>query len=175
MPSTIAIFASSRRNGNTGRLMDRIATELQTEVVDLTEKSISPFDYEHRNGNDDFEPLISHVLGFDQIIFASPVYWYAVAGPMKIFIDRLSDLLEVPDLLEHGLALRGKTAHIVCTSIDDEVSAHFLGALRDTFSYLGMEFGACMHANCEDGYIASEYEADIRKFIERVHDCRSTM
>jgi multimeric flavodoxin WrbA len=155
--------------------MDRIAGELQIEVVDLADKSISPFDYEHRNRNDDFEPLISYVLGFDQIIFASPVYWYGVAAPMKIFIDRISDLLEVPELLEQGRALRGKTAHIVCTSIYDDVSAHFLGALKDTFSYLGMEFGACMHANCEDGYIASKHEADIRRFIERVHDCRSTM
>jgi multimeric flavodoxin WrbA len=175
MPSTIALFASSRRNGNTGRLMDRIATELQIEVVDLTEKSISPFDYEHRNRNDDFEPLISHVLGFEQIIFASPVYWYAVAGPMKIFIDRLSDLLDLPDLLEHGLALRSKTAHIVCTSICDEVSEHFLGMFRDTFSYLEMEFGTCLHANCKDGYIPSRYEDDIRTFVNRVGAWRSTM
>jgi multimeric flavodoxin WrbA len=175
MPTTIALLASGRRNGNTGRLMDRIAGELQIEVVDLAERSISPFDYEHRNRNDDFEPLIRHVLGFDQIIFASPVYWYAVAGPMKIFIDRISDLLDVPELLEQGCALRGKTGHVVCTSIDDEVSAHFLGAFRDTFSYLEMEFGACMHANCKDGYMASKYEDDIRNFIERVRACRSTM
>jgi len=175
MSNTIALFASGRRNGNTGQLMDRIAAELQIEVVDLTEKSISPFDYEHRNRNDDFEPLIAHVLGFDQVIFASPVYWYTVAGPMKIFIDRLSDLLDVPELLEQGRALRGKTAHVVCTSIYDEVSAHYLGALRDTFNYLGMQFGACMHANCEDGYTPSRYEDDIRKFIKRVRACRSTM
>jgi len=175
MPTTIALFSSGRRHGNTGQLIDRIAGELQIEVVDLADKTISPFDYEHRNRNDDFEPLIRHLLGFDQIIFASPVYWYAVAGPMKIFIDRTSDLLDVPELLEQGRAFRGKTAHVVCTSIYDDVSAHFLGALRDTFSYLGMEFGACMHANCEDGYIASKHEDDVRIFIERVRNCRSTM
>jgi multimeric flavodoxin WrbA len=152
MPATIALFSSARRHGNTGRLMDRIAGELQIEVVDLAEKSISPFDYEHRNRGDDFEPLIEHVLGFDRIIFASPVYWYAVAGPMKIFIDRLSDFLDVPELLDRGHAFKGKTAYVVCTSICDEVSPHFLGAFRDTFSYLGMEFGACLHVNCENGY-----------------------
>ena len=47
-PTTIALFASSRRNGNTGQLMDRIAGELEIEVVDLAGKSISPFDYEHK-------------------------------------------------------------------------------------------------------------------------------
>jgi multimeric flavodoxin WrbA len=78
MRTTIALYASSRRNGNTGRLMDRIADELQFEVIDLSEKSISAFDYEHKNRGDDFESLLDHVLGFEQIIFASPVYWYTV-------------------------------------------------------------------------------------------------
>ena len=165
MLSTIALFASARRKGNTGRLVDRIADELQIEVVDLTKKSISPFDYEHRNRNDDFEPLMDFVLRFDQIIFASPVYWYSVAAPMKLFIDRISDLLELPDLLEQGRKLRGKTAYVICTSVYDEVPAPFLGAFRETFSYLGIQYGGCMHANCADGYVASNYEEEIKSFI----------
>ncbi len=168
MPTTIALFASGRRNGNTGQLMDRIAGELGIEVVDLAGKSISPFDYEYRNRGDDFEPLMAHVLGFDQIIFASPVYWYAVSGPMKIFIDRLSDLLDVPELLDQGRRLRGKKAHIVCTSICAEPDAPFVEAFKGTFAYLGMEYGACLHANCEDGYESSKYEDDIRNFLEQV-------
>jgi hypothetical protein len=40
---TIALFASSRRNGNTG---------------------MSAYDCEHRNRDDDFEPLMKRVLGF---------------------------------------------------------------------------------------------------------------
>jgi multimeric flavodoxin WrbA len=168
MPSTIALFSSGRRNGNTGQLMDRIAGDLDIEVVDLSEKSISPFDYEHRNRDDDFEPLIAHVLGFDQLIFASPVYWYAVAAPMKVFIDRLSDLLDVPDLLDQGRRLRGKTGHFVCTSISEEPDAPFVQAFKETFEYLGMEVGAFMHANCEDGYDAPRYEDDIRRFVKQV-------
>lgn len=168
MPSTIALFASARRDGNTARLLDRIAAELQVEIVDLTEKSISSFDYEHKNRDDDFEPLMDHVLGFDQIVFASPVYWYAVAAPMKTFIDRISDLLDLPDLHEQGRRLRGKTAYIVCTSVYDEVPAPFEGALRETFRYLGMQYGGCLHANCADGYAASDYEADIEQFINEL-------
>jgi len=168
IPTTIALFASGRRNGNTGRLMDRIAGELEIEVVDLAEKSISAFDYEHRNRDDDFEPLVSHVLGFDQIIFASPVYWYAVSAPMKAFIDRLSDLLEIPELLDQGRKLRDKKTYVVCTSVSEEPDAPFLEAFIDTFAYLGMEFGACVHANCEDGYDPPKYEDDIRGFIKQV-------
>ena len=148
--------------------MDRIAGELQIEVVDLTEKAISAFDYEHRNRNDDFESLMDYVLGFEQIMFASPVYWYAASPPMKIFIDRISDLLDLPDLMEQGRRLRGKTAYVVCTSVYDEVPAPFLGAFQETFSYLGMQYGGCVHANCDDGYIPSKYEDDVEIFINRV-------
>jgi len=168
MSTTIALFASSRRNGNTGRLMDRIANELQIEVVDLGEKSISAYDYEHRNRSDDFESLMDHVLGFEQIILASPVYWYAVSPPMKTLIDRISDLLDLPDLLEHGRRLRGKTAYVVCTSVEEEVSPTFLEALVQTFDYLGMKYGGCAHANCIDGYVPAKYEDDVAAFIKRV-------
>lgn len=81
MQPTIAIFGSSRRNGNTGKLIDEVSARLDIEVVDLADKDMSPFDYEHRNRSDDFELLIEHVLNHDQIIFASPVYWADVRLP----------------------------------------------------------------------------------------------
>ena len=45
MASAIALLGSSRRHGNTGRLMDQIAAALSIEVVDLGELDISPYDY----------------------------------------------------------------------------------------------------------------------------------
>jgi len=60
--NAIALFASSRRHGNTGKFVDRIATNLKFEVVDLSEVRMSAYDYEHRNRNDDFEPLMKRVL-----------------------------------------------------------------------------------------------------------------
>ncbi len=158
MRSTITLFASSRRHCNTGTLVDAIAKELQIEVVDLSEKDISAYDYEHRNRGDDFEPLIERVVEFDQIIFASPVYWYAVSPPMKVFLDRISDLLDLPELLEKGRKLRGKRAFVVCTSIYDEVAPSFIGAFQETFNYLGMRFGGYLHVNCQYGYKPADHE-----------------
>jgi len=168
MRSTIALFASSRRNGNTGQLIDRIAGELQIEVIDLGKKNISAFDYEHRNRNDDFEPLLDYVLGFDQIIFASPIYWYSVAPPMKVFIDRISDLLDLPDLLDKGRQLRGKTGYVVSTSVDDEPDAPFIAAFKATFDYLGMKYGGYINANCVDEYLPSEHDDEIQAFVNTV-------
>jgi multimeric flavodoxin WrbA len=168
MPSTIALFASSRRHGNTGRLIDRLSADLPIEVIDLADRNLSAYDYEHRNRGDEFEALIGRVLEFDQVIFASPVYWYAVSPPMKVFIDRLSDLLDLEELREQGRRLRGKTAFVACTSVCEEAAPSFVGALCDTFSYLGMRFGGLLHANCVDGYEAAKYEPDIVRFIVRL-------
>jgi multimeric flavodoxin WrbA len=166
--STVALFGSSRRNGNTGQLMDRVARDLDVEVIDLASHDMSAYDYEHRNRNDGFERLMERVLGFDQIIFASPVYWYAVSPPMKVFLDRISDFLELPELLNKGRMLRGKRGFVVSTSIDEEIAPPFLAAFRDTFTYLGMEYGGVLHANCVDGYSAEKYEHDIQAFVSRV-------
>jgi multimeric flavodoxin WrbA len=168
MRPTVALFASSRRHGNTGQLMDRVAHELRIEVIDLGQKNISAFDYEHRNRQDDFESLIDHVLEFEQIIFASPVYWYAVCPPIKVFLDRISDLLEVPDLLAKGRRLRGKRVYVLCTSIEDQADAPFVNAWQDTCTYLGMDYRGLLHANCRDGYRSARYEEDVRAFVRKL-------
>ena len=171
MRPTIALFGSSRRHGNTGQLVDRIARELGgIEIVDLSELRISAYDYEHRNRGDDFEPLMRRVVEFEQILFATPVYWYAASAPMKTFLDRISDFLDLPELLDDGRRLRGKHAYVVCTSIYDEVPAPFLGAFVDTFDYLGMRYGGVAHANCRDGYVPAQHDADAVAFAVRVRN-----
>jgi multimeric flavodoxin WrbA len=170
MLSTIALFSSSRRLGNTGQLLDRIALELDIEVVDLTSQRISPYDYDHSNRNDDFEPLMRRLLEHDQIIFASPIYWYAVSPAMKVFLDRISDLLELPDLLSEGRRLWGKNAYVVCTSICEEPSVEFMGAFLETFGYLGMHFGGVAHVNCHEGHLPAMYESMATAFAAVVKE-----
>ncbi len=170
VPSAIALFSSSRRNGNTGQLMDRIAENLDIEVIDLATKRMSAYDYEHLNRNDDFEPLMKRVLAFDQLIFATPVYWYAASPAMKVFLDRISDFLELPDLLSEGRRLRGKQAYVVCTSIYDAAPTSFMSAFLDTFSYLGMHFGGVAHVNCRDGYLPTKHDAEAVAFARLVRD-----
>jgi NAD(P)H-dependent FMN reductase len=168
MLSTIALLSSSRRHGNTGQLTDRIARELGIEVIDLGSLRLSAYDYEHRNRGDDFEPLMRHVLGHAQLILATPVYWYAVSPPMKVFLDRISDLLEIPELLGEGRRLRGKNAYVVCTSVCEEPDAQFLGAWRETFGYLGMHYGGVAHANCRDGLSPARLESVATAFAAQV-------
>jgi multimeric flavodoxin WrbA len=175
MLKTLALFSSSRRRGNTGQFMDRIASELNIEVVDLASLHLSPYDYDHRNRSDDFEPLMERVLAYEQVIFASPIYWYSVSPAMKVFLDRISDFLELPDLLPKGRQLRGKKAFIVCTSICDEPSPAFMSSFRETFDYLGMSFGGVAHVNCQEGYSPDVHEAYAATFTTLLKDVGSPL
>lgn len=148
--------------------MDWVASELGINIIDLSEKNISPYDYEHKNINDDFMPLMMQLLSHEKIIFSTPVYWYAASAQMKIFIDRTSDFLDIESYKDIGRRLRNKTAYIVCTSISNEADQSFLNAFKDTFEYLGMNYGGHVHANCENGYVPDDYMNDVSKFVELV-------
>ena len=170
MSSAIALFASARRNGNTGQFIDWIAGTLDIQVIDISEKNISPYDYDHKNINDDFIPVMNQLLSHSKIIFVTPVYWYGPSAQMKTFIDRTSDFLDVEELKGIGKRLRNKTAYIVCTSISDNADSSFINSFKSTFEYLGMNYGGHVHANCENGYNQVEYEEDVEKFIKSIQE-----
>ncbi len=102
----IVILGSSRSDGNTRRLLDLVLNDRPIEVIDLARLNFGYYDYQHRNAEDDFARLAPKLIEARAIIFATPVYWYAMSAPLKTFIDRLSDLLEV--LKEIGRALAGR-------------------------------------------------------------------
>ncbi|NQY93064.1 MAG: NAD(P)H-dependent oxidoreductase [Campylobacteraceae bacterium] len=168
MKKTIAIMGSSRRSGNTGKLIDLIADELNIEVIDLNSKEISFFDYEHSNINDDFIPLMKYLLSYDNIIFVSPVYWFAMSAQMKVFIDRMSDFLSLDELKDMGRELRNKSAFVVTTSISDEVDKSFINSFIDTFDYLGLKYEGFIHLNCKNGFEQETYQDEINDFILKI-------
>jgi multimeric flavodoxin WrbA len=168
--STIVLFASSRRAGNTGAVVDRIAAALAVEVVDLAQVRMSAYDYAHQNRADEFEPLMERILGYDQLVFAAPVYWYSAPPPMKVFLDRLNDLLDLPDLRPKGRRLRGKRGYIVATSGSVEISPAFVYMFKETFEYLGMQYRGALHLNCDGGYQPGKFDREIADFVSLVRD-----
>ncbi len=111
---------------------------------------------------------MNQLLGHEKIIFSTPVYWYAASAQMKVFIDRTSYFLDLEELKDMGRRLRSKTAYIVCTSISKEADPSFLNAFKDTFEYLGINYGGHVHANGENGYTPSEYMEDVATFLKLV-------
>ncbi len=165
MTKAIALFSSSRRQGNTGMLMDQVANQSGMEVIDLDKANISPFDYDNKHSEDDFLPLVKKILNYDHIVFASPVYWYSVSPAMKIFLDRISDLLIFPELLDTGRELRGKHAYVVSTSIGRELCSTFEGAFIKTFGYLGMNYGGALHVDCTEELDINKHQNEISAFV----------
>lgn len=171
MNRTIAVFGSARRNGNTGKLIDIIAKKLTIEVIDLSLMNISPFDYEHKNLEDDFLPLMDHILKHENIIFVSPVYWFAMSAPMKIFVDRFSDFLSVEALKNKGRKLRGKFGYVASTSVSETIDRSFINSFSNTFEYLGMKNGGFIHVNCENGFDFTGCENDVANFVKKLNSC----
>lgn len=44
---------------------------------------------------DDFQAVMGEVYGADLLVLATPLYWYGPSGPLKVFLDRWSCLLDL--------------------------------------------------------------------------------
>ena len=120
----VIILGSSRKNGNTTKIVDEISKEHGIEVINLSDFNISYYDYESKNREDDFFPLIKGIIeNYDTLIFATPIYWYNMSGIMKVFFDRFSDLIRIEK--ETGRKLRGKKIGVISNSHDNEIEESF--------------------------------------------------
>ena len=143
---TVIILGSSRKNGNTTKIVDEISKEHGIEVINLSDFNISYYDYESKNREDDFFPLIKGIIeNYDTLIFATPIYWYNMSGIMKVFFDRFSDLIRIEK--ETGRKLRGKKIGVISNSHDDEIEESFYIPFKKSADYLGMEYLGRAHFN----------------------------
>ena len=145
LSKTLNIMGSARSDGNTRKIVDVIMTKTGADFIDLTTHKISYFDYEHRNKNDEFVSIATKMVDYEQIIFATPVYWYAMSAQLKTFFDRLSDLLTIRKPL--GRQLRGgKKMYSIACSSDATAYEGFIMPFKNTAEYLGMEYGGHLHS-----------------------------
>lgn len=137
--STVIIVGSSRSNGNTAKIVEKISRQINADVVDLRDYSISYYDYESENREDDFLPLMASIIEkYDTLVFATPVYWYTMSGIMKVFFDRISDLLRIEK--ELGRKLRGKKMFVISNSDDEALDYDFYLPFRLSAQYLGLQY-----------------------------------
>jgi multimeric flavodoxin WrbA len=107
MNKGIIIQGSSNSFGDTYKVVSYICEKSGFSYMDLKAKSIGQFDYDFKNRDDDFLPIMKNIVAhYDLIILATPVYWYTMSGTLKKFIDRISDCLKIEK--EIGRKLRGK-------------------------------------------------------------------
>ncbi|MBO9583144.1 MAG: flavodoxin family protein [Flavobacterium sp.] len=144
----VIILGSSRKNGNTTKIVDLLSKEHDADVVNLSDYNISYYDYESKNISDDFLPLIKGIIEkYDTLIFATPIYWYNMSAIMKVFFDRFSDLIRIEK--ETGRKLRGKKIGVISNSHDDAIEDGFYFSFKKSADYLGMEYLGHAHFNAD--------------------------
>lgn len=139
MKTTVIIKASSKRNGNTEKVVTAFNSDNNFDVIDLLDYNIGHFNYDFKNADDDFLPLMEKIIEqYDTIIFATPVYWYNMSGLLKVFFDRLSDLLHYKK--ELGRKLRGKKMAMISNSGANDRKVGFEMPFIESANYLDMEY-----------------------------------
>jgi len=132
------VLGSARGDGNTRTAIDLVFGGPPVHCVDLSQFHISTYDYSHVNSGDAFVPLIESLLVKPLWVLATPVYWYTMSAPMKVFLDRVSDLITVRKDL--GRQLRVKSIAVVACGIDPELPEGFEAPFKMTCNYLGMHY-----------------------------------
>ncbi len=160
----IIILGSSRRDGHTKKAVDKLKSLADFDVLDLNDYNISYYDYEHKNKNDDYLNLMQNIISnYDIFIFATPVYWYSMSGIMKVFFDRITDLLD--NEKELGRKLRNKSMAVLTSSIGDHLGDNFWFPFSETAKYLGMKYIGNIHT------IENKLETDeLKKFVDLIDE-----
>ncbi len=170
----LIIQGSARKNGDTNKIVNYIQEKIDCNFIDLKNYVISNYDYHSNNKEDDFLPLMREVVEYDLIIFATPIYWYAMSGIMKTFFDRITDCLKIEK--ETGRKLRGKSMAMVSCGSDKnsvlKISEAFEMPFRETASYLGMNYKGSAYTWIENSEtnaeISEEVAQNLDKFIEKI-------
>lgn len=167
MKKTVVIQGSSRSFGDTYKTTSYIADNNNIDIIDLATKNIGHYDYDYKNEDDDFIGLMTHIIKtYDTIIFATPVYWYSMSGILKVFFDRISDLLRVHK--DIGRKLRGKNMAMVSSSNSNDLKEGFSMPFVESANYLGMNYLGDIHTYIENDVINDAVKRKIDRFIENL-------
>ncbi len=141
---TVIISGSSRNDGDTKALTNELIKKSDWDLINLNDYNFGYYDYEYQNKNDDYIKLLRKIIEkYDTLVFATPVYWYSMSGIMKVFFDRITDLLEIEKDL--GRKLRGKNMAAISCSIGNNLGDIFWLPFSETANYLGMEYLGSLH------------------------------
>lgn len=164
MSKTLVVLGSSRSNGETRQMVDYLLSKTDWVFLDLKPLQINHYDYEHKNSDDDFSKIvIPKLLDADRIIVATPVYWYSMSGIMKVFFDRLTDLITINK--SEGRQLRGKSLGVISCAAEKTTKDGFYMPFEETANYLGMPYLGSVHGWIDNSEIPESVEKQLDNLI----------
>lgn len=173
MRPALVIGGSARRGGDTDVIVAALRGRMQASVaVALIDLSIDPFAYGMDDAGDDFLPLVDAMLATDDIIFASPVYWYAMSARMKALFDRFTQLLHDDGLRDRARGLAGRRGWLVTTGTDPELPPGFDKPFARTCRYMGMHWCGHVYARARGGEWVERSAPALDAMVERMRVMR---
>lgn len=140
----VLLSGSARKDGDSQLILDYFSKHNRWRLIDLNDYSFSYYDYEHANRGDEFLPLVKDIIQHQKtIVFLTPVYWYAMSGLMKVFLDRMTDLITIEK--DWGRKLRGMGLGVITTSNGNNLGEDFWLPFSKTAEYLGMLYLENLH------------------------------
>lgn len=163
----LVLIGSARKGGDTYRLVNTLFAADTTVVCDLSDHKIHPYDYTGRYPADDvFGQLTDQLLTHQVLVWATPVYWYAMSGTMKIVFDRFTDLVTTHRHL--GRRLAGKRMFLAAVGAEPCLPEGFDVPFKRTAEYLDMHYGGAIYATPE--YIGNVLdEAHTQNWLGRLN------
>lgn len=141
--SLLTILGSARGESNTRALLDAVLAGRSATRIDLLELDIQQYEYGRPMERDDFGKVAEAMIAHSVIVFATPVYWYAMSGRMKAFMDRFTDLVTVRKDL--GRQLKGRSVFLLACGSEPELPDGFEVPFRETAAYLHMTYGGAFY------------------------------
>jgi hypothetical protein len=138
-------------------------------MIDLLHLRIEPFRYGGTAERDDFPTVVDRLCACPTLIFATPVYWYAMSGLMKNLFDRFTDLLGRGEAGARGRALEGRRTWLLATGTDPELPDGFEIPFESSSAYLGMAWqGACYAQVTPPDHLGDLALAAVDSFARRI-------
>ncbi len=146
------LLSSARPAGNTQALARQAASGLRgtCDWVDLAQVALPGFADPRPAPMPPPEGALADILGrmtlASDIVFAAPVYWYALPAPAKLLLDHWSGFLDAPGL-NFAAMMRGKRLWLITVRADPDpaVPVAMEQAMERTAAWLGMVWGGALH------------------------------
>lgn len=164
----LVISGSARHESDTKAFVDYVFEGVGFNEINLLDYCILPYNYEEKYPmEDEFSEIVNEILDHEIIVFATPVYWYAMSGTMKVFFDRLSDLISSKKQI--GKQLKGRAVLVMAVGSDKELPEGFEVPFKLTSEYLDMNYKGCVYSSTKHPLEESEKQLSRQRFIERMN------
>lgn len=147
--TNLVICATNRDNSNTLKALKDHLIFINYDLIELHKFKIEHYSYDQKNvPQDDFLMIVQKMIKADNIVFATPIYWYSMSGRMKVFLDRFTDLITTSKQL--GRALAEKSTFLFATGSGSSLPEGFEVPFKKTSDYFAMNYRGPQYICVED-------------------------